>query len=250
MSFEFNAALVKPATGMTALPKGAYPMVLTKSEWVATKDSAQTANPILQIKAEFTVHDSHPDKGRKFFVYWGLNSDNEVAKEIAKGEISALCHSTGIMYPKGECLEMLYGVPVLVTVKVTADGFNDLVKIEKLAGAASAVGGLPPAQLPATNTVSSLPSFGSPPASTPPTPPVASAPTKTMTAAANGATYEQLIQAGWTEQQMIDAGLMVLETAAPEPQPPVANTIPAAPAANPLDTPLSATPGWMQPPPA
>lgn len=33
-------------------------------------------------------------------------------------------------------------------------------------------------------------------------------PTKVMTAAANGATYEQCVQSGWTDEQLVEHGLM------------------------------------------
>lgn len=48
---------------------------------------------------------------------------------------------------------------------------------------------------------------GAPPA--PPAPPAPAAPVRTMTAAANGATYEQYQAAGWSDAQMIAAGLLV-----------------------------------------
>ena len=45
----------------------------------------------------------------------------------------------------------------------------------------------------------------------PPAVPVAptAPPVRTMTAAANGATFEQFIAAGWTEAQMRDSGMLV-----------------------------------------
>ena len=54
------------------------------------------------------------------------------------------------------------------------------------------------------------------------------APVKTMTAKANGATYEAFIANGWTDDKMVEGGYMELVTlAAPAPAPAVA----AAPAA-------------------
>jgi hypothetical protein len=40
-------------------------------------------------------------------------------------------------------------------------------------------------------------------------PPPAAAPGRQMTAAAGGATYEAYISAGWTDTQLIQAGLML-----------------------------------------
>lgn len=43
----------------------------------------------------------------------------------------------------------------------------------------------------------------------PPAPPAPAAPVRQMTAAANGATYEQYIAAGWTDAQLVANGLML-----------------------------------------
>jgi hypothetical protein len=52
--------------------------------------------------------------------------------------------------------------------------------------------------------------LGVPPVSPPPAPPAPPAPTgPVMTAAANGATYQQYVQAGWSHAQMVAAGLVV-----------------------------------------
>lgn len=49
------------------------------------------------------------------------------------------------------------------------------------------------------------------PGTMPPAPPAPAAPTRVMTAAANGATYEAYVQAGWTDAQMIASGVMVMQ---------------------------------------
>lgn len=49
------------------------------------------------------------------------------------------------------------------------------------------------------------------PGTTPPAPPAPAAPARVMTAAANGATYEQYVAAGWSDAQMIASGVMVMQ---------------------------------------
>ena len=43
----------------------------------------------------------------------------------------------------------------------------------------------------------------------PPAPPAPAAPVRQMSAAANGATYEQYIAAGWNDAQLVAGGLML-----------------------------------------
>lgn len=69
-----------------------------------------------------------------------------------------------------------------------------------------------PAPVPAAANVQPNVAFvqnaaGVPPA--PPAPPAPATPVRQMTAAANGATYEQYIAAGWTDAQLVANGLML-----------------------------------------
>lgn len=97
------------------------------------------------------------------------------------------------------------------------------------AAAAPAGGWTPPAgaqpfaaaPAPAAPAAAPVPAPVAPPAVAAPV-----APVKTMTAKANGATYEQFIAANWTDAQMIEQGMMVLT----QPAAPAAPVAPAAPA--------------------
>lgn len=87
------------------------------------------------------------------------------------------------------------------------------------------------------------PAFAPPPATfVMPAPPVPAAPVHTMTAAANGVTYDQYKAAGWSDEQMISGGLLAAPAApAPLAPPPfVAPAAPAAPAALPVAPPVDA----------
>lgn len=77
--------------------------------------------------------------------------------------------------------------------------------------------GVPGAQpgAPAAPLPGGVPGASSPPlpgpAGVPSAPPATPSPTKVMTAAAGGATYESFIASGWTDEQMIAGGYMVMQ---------------------------------------
>ena len=81
--------------------------------------------------------------------------------------------------------------------------------------AAAPGGGFTPVGAPAApgTPVAPNPGFLNPPPvpGAAPPPPAPAAPVKTMTAAAGGNTYEAYVGAGWTDQQLVDQGLMVIQ---------------------------------------
>ena len=80
--------------------------------------------------------------------------------------------------------------------------------IEAMFGNVNNAAGAAQVQETATTTTASAPPPPPNAQDAPPPPP----PEKIMTAAANGATYESYIEAGWTDQQMIDNGLLTPPT--------------------------------------
>lgn len=64
------------------------------------------------------------------------------------------------------------------------------------------------AAAPAVPPVTPNPAFLAGPGAPPPPPAAAPAPARQMTAAANGATYEQMVAAGWTDAMLIQHGMM------------------------------------------
>lgn len=70
--------------------------------------------------------------------------------------------------------------------------------------------GAPAAGTPVTPPpVTVVPNPGAVAVATPPAPPAPPAPVKQLTDKANGASYEQLLKAGWTDQTLIQHGLML-----------------------------------------
>ena len=66
------------------------------------------------------------------------------------------------------------------------------------------------ASVPGGDGSASAPTPAAPQPPVPPTPPAPAAPaTLTMTAAANGMTYQQYVDAGWSDDQMIQAGVAI-----------------------------------------
>ena len=89
---NFNAAEVQPMTEMVALPNGEYLMAITASEMKPTKDGNGE-----YLFLTFTVVDAKLEehKHRKVFVRLNLVNNNSVAVDIAKRELSAICHAIG-----------------------------------------------------------------------------------------------------------------------------------------------------------
>lgn len=91
----FDASKVKPDEGRPApLPEGRYRLAATASEWKDTKNKKGK-----YIAWTFTVLEG-PFKGRKIFEQMNLQNPSQQASDIAKGQLSALCHAVGVMKPK------------------------------------------------------------------------------------------------------------------------------------------------------
>lgn len=101
------------------------------------------------------------------------------------------------------------GAPVMLAgaggtyAELIAAGWTDALLVQHGKMAAPDAGFLGGAGAAPATTVSAPPSTVS-------APPVTASPTRTMTAAANGATYDAMIAAGWTEAQLVAGGYVVL----------------------------------------
>lgn len=94
MEMNFDATDVQPLAPMDVLPKGAYLAEITDSEM---KDTASGRGQYLQL--EFTVIDGEYS-GRKQWARLNLVNENDTAVDIAKRELSAICHATGVLQVK------------------------------------------------------------------------------------------------------------------------------------------------------
>lgn len=88
--FTFNAHEVPPATGIVVIPKGDYDVIFDSCEIKPTK-----ANNGGFIECRYKVI-SGEHKDAILFDRLNLWNNNETAVNIARAQLSALCHVTGV----------------------------------------------------------------------------------------------------------------------------------------------------------
>ena len=119
----FNANEVDPATDFEPVPAGKYLTVITGSEMKPTK--AGTGH---YLELTFQIIEGEY-KNRLLWARLNLDNPNDVAVQIARGELSSICRAIGVMQPK-DSVE-LHNLPLLVTVKCkkredTGDVVNEI----------------------------------------------------------------------------------------------------------------------------
>lgn len=241
-ALNFNAANVKPDEGRVAIPAGWYNAKITASEMKPTKDNEGS---YLQIEATI-IDGAHA--GRKLFDRMNLANKSQVAVEIAQARLSAYCHATNVI--NLQHTTQLHEIPFTVKVRLKpADGqydeSNEISAVKAIGQAAGAgpVVGAPagaaaggPAWLQGGAAPVPAPVAASVPA------PVAAAPVRTMTAQAQGASYEQFLANGWKDEDMIAQGFMTVSN----PTPPAPAAPVPAPAAAPAPTASGSAPPWAR----
>lgn len=110
MELQFDATDVQPLAPMDVLPKGRYLAEITDSEMKPTK-----AGDGQYLQLEFTVLDGE-FAGRKQWARLNLDNANETAVSIAKQELSAICHSVGVMRVTDSI--DLHGKPLYIDVAI------------------------------------------------------------------------------------------------------------------------------------
>lgn len=117
MGGGFNAALVKPETGSTALPLGKYPVVITASDVKPTKGGDG-----FYVEVTLEIIDGE-HKGQSGAMRFNLYNNNDTTRRIAEAQLSAVCHVIGQLDPF-EDTNALHGRPFVVEVgnqKLTAE---------------------------------------------------------------------------------------------------------------------------------
>jgi hypothetical protein len=107
---NFDASQVNPSVPFEVLPSDKYLVEITKSEMKATKSGDGS-----YLELEYTVLDG-AFKGRKVWDRLCLNNRTQKTVEIARANLSAICHAVGVMKPR-ESSE-LHHIPFVVTVKL------------------------------------------------------------------------------------------------------------------------------------
>ena len=106
----FDASSIEPAGSFDPLPAGDYEVVIVESKWKPTK--AGTGS-YLEIKCQVTKGDYAK---RNLWSRLNLKNPNVTAVEIAKRELSAICHAVGVLKPKSK--DELNGIPLVAKVVV------------------------------------------------------------------------------------------------------------------------------------
>lgn len=147
----FDATTVEPSTGSASyplIPAGKYQAEIIQSEIRPTKNGDGQL-----VWLEFGINDGEY-AGFKFETRLNIVNANPQAVEIAKRDLSAICHAVGVMNVSDT--EQLHFKPMLVTLKVQpAKPYVDRSGIEQPGTARNEVGkyealGGAPAQQPQT----------------------------------------------------------------------------------------------------
>ncbi len=116
--FSFDATGVTPAQDLSdPVPAGWYGTTITGTQLKRTK-----AGDGLILEVEHTISEGDA-KGRKLWSRFNVKNPNETAERIAKEQLSALCHATGVL--KFRAHEQLREKRCLVRVIIkTQDGYE------------------------------------------------------------------------------------------------------------------------------
>ncbi|MDR2761471.1 MAG: DUF669 domain-containing protein [Planctomycetaceae bacterium] len=114
---NFDASQVDPSIPFDVLPSGKYVAEITKSEIKPTKAGDST-----YLEFEFTILDGQY-RGRKVWDRLCLNHRNQQTVEIARANLSAICHSVGVLKPRDS--NELHHIPLTITVKLKHDYDTD-----------------------------------------------------------------------------------------------------------------------------
>jgi hypothetical protein len=129
----FDASTVDPTSSFDPIPAGEYVARIAESEMKATKSGN---GQYLQLTIE--VCDGRY-KGRKLWARLNLDNPNQEAVEIARRELSQICHAVGVMKPRDSA--ELHGTPLAIKVtckadKNTGEMQNEIKGYAKYSGAA------------------------------------------------------------------------------------------------------------------
>lgn len=113
MSFSFgnfDAREVEPSVGMASgpIPPGKYRAQIVKADWKSNK-----AGTGRFLELVFEVNRGEQE-GRRVWGRLNLENPSAQATQIAAGELSAICHATGLLKPRNE--QALMNLPLVIEV--------------------------------------------------------------------------------------------------------------------------------------
>ena len=116
--FEFNATEVTPTTGFEPIPKGKYNAVIVESDEKATRSGSGS-----YLEFTYEIIDGEY-KGRKLWSRHNVRNQNQKAVEIARKEVSAICHAVGTLQIK--YTEDLHNKPLVINVSTTRNETGEI----------------------------------------------------------------------------------------------------------------------------
>lgn len=267
---QFNAAEVEPQKAFEPLPSGWYNVQIEESEM---RDASTQGNEYLELKMKVLDGDF---ANRVIYDRLNIINSSEVAQAIAYEQLSAICHATGVI--NVEDTDELHGKPFMAKVKLKPangdyEAGNDVKGYKacdgsesqggKASSASAAASGMPAdgpswatkETQPAAQASSDEPPVATdkpaakPPAKKPaPAPKPAAEPEYIMKGEAEGYTRQEMHDAGWTDEDLLDNNMMEVIEPEPEKKAPPAKKMPpkkAAPAAS-TEAASDSTPPWAK----
>jgi len=125
---NFDAREVKPSAAPDPIPAGKYLVEISESEMKETKNKDGS-----YLELVFTVLDGEY-RGRKIWDRLCINHPNAKTVEIARANLSAVCHAVGVLQPQDSV--QLHGLPLVVNVRLkkneqTGDSHNEVKGYKK-----------------------------------------------------------------------------------------------------------------------
>ncbi len=115
----FDATAVDPLdSGFSPLPSGDYEVAIVKSQNKPTKSGTGS---YLELQCQVV---SGEYAKRVLWARLNLKNPSTAAVEMAKRELSSICHATGVLRPK--CKEDLHNIPIIAHVVQVADNRGEM----------------------------------------------------------------------------------------------------------------------------
>lgn len=106
----FDATTIEPNQGFEPIPAGKYEAVITDSEM---RDAKSGNGSYLWL--EFQIIEEGEFKNRLLWARLNIRHASEKTRQIALGELSAICRACGVLTPKDS--SELHDIPLVITVK-------------------------------------------------------------------------------------------------------------------------------------
>lgn len=107
---NFDANQVAPNTGPSVVPKGDYKAMITSSEIKPTKNGQGK-----YIEFNFQIIEGEATN-RNLKARLNIENANQQAVDIARGDLSAICHATGVIQLQDTT--QLHNIPLMISVIV------------------------------------------------------------------------------------------------------------------------------------